>query len=209
MTTKDNINELHSFGVDVKNREIYLTPVGDSDLDVDNKMASIFIKNIRYLDVISPDPIVIHLNSGGGSWNDGMGIYDAIQTCKSKTTILAYSQVESMSSVILQAADRRIMMPNCYMMLHFGSMDYSGHHLDVQNWAKFEKTHITNYMLDIYTGRAQKGEFFKDKYVGDEIARIKAYFQRKLKEGDWYLTATEALYYGLTDAVMSKRIKLP
>ena len=41
-----------------------------------------------------------------------MAIFDAIKICRSHVTILVYGQAESMSSIILQAADKRIMMPN-------------------------------------------------------------------------------------------------
>ena len=44
-----------------------------------------------------------------------------------------------MSSIVLQAADKRVMMPNSYFMCHFGSSGYSGNYLDVQKAATFEK----------------------------------------------------------------------
>jgi len=109
---------------------------------------------------------------------------------------------------MFQAANRRIIMPNAYMMLHFGSEDYTGSHLDVQNWAKYSREHAVDILLGIYTQQAIKGPFFKGKYVGDKESRITSYIKRKLKEGDWYMTADEAVHYGFADAVMSNRLKI-
>ena len=46
------------------------------------------------------------MHSVGGNWNDGMAIFDAIELCQSYVTIIVYGQAESMSSIILQAADK-------------------------------------------------------------------------------------------------------
>ena len=66
-------------------------------------------------------------------------IDDAIKICNSYITMVSYGQAESMSSIILQAADKRIMMPNAHFMCHYGSSANAGNYLDTQNWAKFEK----------------------------------------------------------------------
>ena len=61
-----------------------------------------------------------------------MAIYDAIQACKSYVTI-GYGQAESMSGIILQAADNRLMSPHSHFMAHFGSTDCSGDYLRLKN----------------------------------------------------------------------------
>ena len=71
----DIISDVHSYGLDVKNREIYLhSYIANSDEDpgVDYKMAANFYKNIRLLDAANKNPILIHMHSVGGNWNDGM-----------------------------------------------------------------------------------------------------------------------------------------
>ena len=163
----DIISDVNSYGLDVKNRELFLhSYIANSDEDpgVDYKMASMFYKNIRILDNLSKDPILIHMHSIGGDWNDGMTIYDSIHLCQSHVTIVAYGQAESMSSIILQAADNRVMTPNSYFMCHFGSSGYSGNYLDVQKGAAFEKR-MTEKMLDIYTDVCIKGKYFKEQYT--------------------------------------------
>ncbi len=156
----------------------------DEDPGVDYRMASTFAKNIRILDLISHDNIIIHMHSIGGNWNDGMAIFDAIKACESHVTIIAYGQAESMSSIILQAADSRIMMPNAYLMCHFGSNSYCGSFLDAQNTAN---------------------KYFKENYTAVSEEKVKNFLRRKFKEGDWYLTSHEAVYYGLSDHVLLTR----
>ena len=207
MLNSDTVSDVQSYGVDVKNREIYLHGYlsnTDEDPGVDYKMAATFYKNIRILDQISKEPILIHMHSIGGSWNDGMAIFDAIQLAKSYVTIISYGQAESMSSIILQAADKRVMMPNSYFMCHFGSSGYSGNYLDVQKGAAFEKR-ITELMLDIYTQSCLKGKYFKEQYTEPTFEKVKNYLKRKLKDGDWYLDANESVYYGFSDLVLNTR----
>ena len=203
----DTISDIHSHGLDVKNREIYLHSYIanlEEDPGVDYKMAANFYKNIRLLDTINKDPILIHMHSIGGNWNDGIAIFDAIQICSSHVTIIAYGQAESMSSIVLQAADQRVMMPNSYFMCHFGSSGYSGNYLDVQKGAAFEKR-VTDTMLDIYTDAAIEGKYFKEQYTEPTLDKVKNYLKRKLKDGDWYLDANEAVFYGFADCVLATR----
>ena len=205
--TVDMISDIHSHGVDVKNRELFLhSYIANSEEDpgVDHKMASTVYKNIRMLDTLSKDPILIHMNSIGGNWNDGMTIYDSIVLCESYVTIITYGQAESMSSIILQAADNRVMAPNSYFMCHFGSSGYSGNYLDVQRGAAFEKRQ-TEKMLDIYSDSCIKGKYFKEQYSDITEDKVKNYLKRKLKDGDWYLDPHEAVFYGFADCVLTTK----
>lgn len=203
----DTISDIHAYGVDVERREIYLHGYitnTDEDPGVEYRMATNFYKNVRMLDAISNDPILIHMHSVGGNWHDGMVIYDAIRLCRSHTTIVTYGQAESMSSIILQAADNRVMTPNSYFMCHFGSSGYSGNYLDVQKGAAFEKK-MTETMLDIYADVCMAGKYFKEHYTDPDFEKVKNYLKRKFKDGDWYLDANEAIYYGFADCVLNSR----
>ena len=207
MVTSDVLSDIQTHGIDIKNRELYLHGYianTEDDPGVDYKMAAAFYKNMRILDKISNDPIIIHMHSVGGNWNDGMTIYDTIVMSKSYVTIIAYGQAESMSSIILQAADKRVMMPNAYFMCHFGSSGISGNFLDVQKGAAFEKK-MTETMLDIYADACEKGKYFKEHYDNPSYDKIKNYLKRKLKDGDWYLDANESVYYGFADLVLNTR----
>ena len=204
----DTISDVNSFGLDCKNRELYLhSYVGtkeDEDPGVDYRMTASFYKNLRILDTANKNPIIIHMHSAGGSWYDGMAIYDAISLCQSYVTIVVYGQAESMSSIILQAADSRIMMPNAYFMCHYGSTEYSGNYLDVQKAFRFEQREM-EVMMNIYTEVAMNGQYFKDQYSDITHEKVKNYLKRKLKDGDWYLDAEESVYYGFADGILSTK----
>ena len=203
----DRIGDIHSFGLDEKNREIFLQNKEEiENPGVDYRMSNVFLKNMRILETQNNDPITIYMQSEGGCWYAGMGIYDAIKQSGCKTTIVAYNQVESMSSIIIQAADKRILMPNCIFMCHFGSTDLSGDFLSSQNFAKVDKRNM-HEMEDIYAERCYKtGRHFKDG--GYSLSKVKALIKRKMKDGDWYLSAAEAVEYGFVDHVYSRSLKI-
>ena len=139
------------------------------------------------------------MQSIGGSWQAGMTIYDAISACKSYITIVAYGQAESMSGVILQAADKRLMSPSAHFMAHFGSTDCNGEYLSSQNWAALDKANL-DLMLNIFAAKCCKtGKFFKERKYN--ISKTKSYIKRKMKDGDWYLSSGEAVYYGFADGI--------
>lgn len=207
MTTPkiDLISDVHLWGLDFNKRELFLhSHVGDDDEDpgVEYRMACNFIKNIRILDSASQEPIIIHMHSIGGNWHDGMAMFDAIQVCKSHVTIIVYGQAESMSSIILQAADSRAMMPNAHFMCHFGSSGFEGHHLNMQNLVSFERK-IESKMFEIYAERCIEGEFFQNHYAQPTEEKVRRYLRRRFKDGDWYLESENAVYYGFADHVLT------
>jgi len=203
----DTISDVHSYGLDVKNREIYLHSYvcnSEEDPGVEYRMASTFYKNIRLLDTINHEPIIIHMLSIGGEWDAGMAIYDVINMCQSYVTIITYGQASSMSSIILQAADKRIMTPNAHFMLHYGSVDCGGDHLSAHNYAKVDKKN-TETMIGIYSEGCLNSKYFKEHYSDLTDDKVRNYLKRKLKDGDWYLDANESVYYGFADCVLGTR----
>lgn len=207
MTTPkiDLISDVHLWGIDFNKRELFLhSHVGDNDEDpgVEYRMACNFIKNLRILDSFSNDAIIVHMHSIGGNWHDGMAIFDSIQVAKSHVTIVVYGQAESMSSIVLQAADSRIMMPNAYFMCHFGSSGFEGHHLNMQNLVLHERK-VENKMFDIYAERCVEGEFFQNHYKDPTEEKVKTFLRRRFKEGDWYLEAEGAIHYGFADHILT------
>lgn len=209
---KDLLYDLHNYSANVDTREIFLHNHYTSD-DAENpgveyRMSNNFLKNIRALDLKSDKPITIHMHSVGGEWSDGMAIYDAISMSRCYVTIIAYGQAESMSSIIFQSADRRLITPNTYFMSHYGSTAAGGGYLDVQNWVKYEK-YICDIMIDVYAQSCVGGEYFKEKYGSSpDIEKVKTYLTRKLKSGDWYINAQEAVHYGFADGVIDSWEKL-
>ena len=208
---KDLLYDLHNYGSNLDTREIFLHNYYSSDDDnpgVEYKMSNNFLKNIRALEIKSDKPIIIHMQSVGGEWSDGMAIYDAIQMSRCHVTIIAYGQAESMSSIIFQAADKRFITPNTYFMSHYGSTSAGGEYLSVQNWVKYEK-YICDTMIDIYAQSCIGGKFFKEKYgPSPDVEKVKTYLLRKLKSGDWYINAEDAVHYGFADGIIDSWHKL-
>lgn len=205
----DSISDIHSLNVDTDNRIIYLQEREDSSSDssgVDFRMAQTLIKNINVLQKLSFDPITIYMQTVGGCWFSGLGIYDVIKFCKCKTTIIGYSQICSMGTIIMQAADRRVLMPNCMFMCHYGSSDHSGDYLSSQNFSAVDKKNMQT-MIDIYSERCYRtGQFFRRS--DRSLSQVKTYIKRKMKDGDWYLSASDAVELGFIDHVFSNSLKI-
>ena len=200
----ETIEELHELGIIINRREIFLGkesgPDGD---DTDYKSAMKFIKNMRLLQQFGggkDNPIVVHQMNDGGEWCAGMAIFDAIASSESHVTIVCHGSAMSMGSIIPQAADLRIMMPNSVFMIHGGSTDVSDvmTYKQGQSWAAFE-TNTMNKMLDIYAGVCQQGKLFKGKSVGI----IKNSLRKRLDaKEDWIINARDAVEHGFADAVL-------
>ena len=197
---RDSVSEVHNYNVDVKNRHVYINEFDDSgeSAGVDHRMLQNFIKNINLLTLTNKEPITVHMQTVGGCWYSGMGIYDSIKNSKCKTTFIGYGQLCSMGTVIIQAASRRLITPSSTFMVHWGSSEISGHYLSSQNLAAFEKTNGER-MIEIYAERCCKGKFFKEREYN--LSKTKTYIKRKLNNGDWYMTADEAVYYGFVDGI--------
>jgi ATP-dependent protease ClpP protease subunit len=198
------LNDFHEYGANIDSREIFLQnyPEHEGNPGVDYKTANSFIKNLRSLNLSSNKNILIHLYSIGGEWNDCMAMYDAIQFSRSYITMLSYGQTESSSTIILQAASTRVLMPNSYFMAHYGTSGYIGEYQSVQNWSRYE-AYICDIMITIYAERCVKGQFFKSKKY--TVEKVKKYLYTKFKNGDWYLTPEEAVYYGFADGVLGDK----
>lgn len=206
MAEPELLKDFHEYGANIGTRDIFLHnhyhAEDNQNPGVEYRMSNTFIKNLRALDMRSNANITIHCHSIGGEWADGMAIYDAIQMCRSYVTMIIYGQAESMSSIFMQAADYRYMTPNAHFMCHYGSSDINTDYLSAMNQAYYEKR-IADVMFNVYAGRCVEGKFFYEKFgKKPSVKQVKQYLIRKLKSGDWYLNAEEAVYYGFADAII-------
>lgn len=196
------LSDVHSNNICIDSREIYIIGDYHSGDEINHMTAIDFIKNIHFLDRLSNDAIVVHMIIEGGDWHYGLAMMDAIYAAKSKVIIQAYSQASSMSGVILQAAYKRIMMPHTYFLMHYGVHSHEGVSQAAHAAAK-ENEKSCKKMLDIFANRAAKGKFAKEK--GYDVKKLAKFFDKKMKDSiDWYLTAEEAVYYGLADSIYKK-----
>lgn len=200
------ISDIHSYGINYHTRELWLHGRHtDNDVEpgVDYRMATAFIKNLRVLEQSSRQNVLVHMHTIGGEWGDGMAIYDSIRLAKSSVTIVGYAQATSMSGVILQAGDKRILMPDCDVMIHHGSIELNDNTLAVKSNADWNER-LSRRMLQIFAQRAINGEFFKER--GYSFKQVISYIDKKVKDkGDWYMSAEEAVFYGLADGVLGEK----
>ena len=206
---------IHEYQADIPHRELWL--VGENDArdedecleepGVEFAMASRISKNLRILAHISDEPVLIHMKTRGGDVAEGFAIYDAIRFSPLKVTILSYTHARSMSSIILQAADKRVLMPHSYFMFHRGDSLYSGESRAVESSVEFAKR-WDDAMLDIYVGRMREKGNFSSGY-SEQAIRLMLEDQIG-KKVDVFLTARRTVDWGLADEIFDgdwKRLK--
>jgi len=192
--------DFHNFNLNPDTREIILMSNPDNDEDgIDWTCANVFIKNLLLLNSYNHQPILVHQCTCGGEWNYGIAIYDAILTSPSPVTVLAHAHARSMSSIIPQAAKRRVIMPHADFMLHFGTTGYDGDDRSFIAEGK-QAERLGEVMLNIYTGRCYKGPFFKrNKYSKD---KIKEYLRNQINTlREWYLSPQQSIDLGFMDGI--------
>jgi len=195
---KESIDRFYDYDIHVETRTIYMGSVSvdfDDESGTDANMAERVIKGLHLLDLSAPTgdkPITIIMNNLGGDWYHGMAIYDAIKACKNHVTIVVYGYAMSMGSIILQAADKRTMMPNSRLMIHYGTNGYYGHTKTFIKWAE-ETKKIDIEMENIYM------EKIKEKNPTFTLHKLK-----EMCKFDTFLNSKEALGVGLIDEILGE-----
>jgi ATP-dependent protease ClpP protease subunit len=199
----DIIEEIHNYNLCIDTREIFLhgePGEENTDAGVDFRMANRFLKNIKFLEAAGDDPIIVHQHSIGGDWSSGMMIYDIIASCQCHIIFVMHGDACSMGSIIPQAADTRIIMPNCIFMIHEGYDNLDGTHRQIVSATKVLDK-LREQMLDIYVSVCINGHFFQREQADDK--KVKQYLIDRMSEKeDWWLTAREAVTFGFADAVL-------
>lgn len=205
LSLEQKLSNIHHYGIDPENREIYLHSYiaeGEDEGGVDYRSAINFEKNLRYLNTLSNDPILIHMHMPGGDWSDCLGIYDAITHSSSPIACLAYAKAESASGIIFQAADIRILMPNAYMLIHYGSLSLDGEHKAAMSNIKWNEKEALK-MIDIFSEKSTLSPMAKEKSWKKSMVK-KHIISQLSNKSDWILTAEEAVYYGFADGVFGQ-----
>lgn len=193
---RENIDRWFDLNLDVDNRTLFMGSMGydyegGGESGVDNFMAEYFIKGMHVLNSKNDKPITIIMNNPGGDWYHGMAIYDTIKHSKSHCTIKVYGHAMSMGSIILQAADVRIMMPNSRFMIHYGYNGSYGHAKIFERWAD-EGKRLTLDMENIYLDRIMEKE---KKTNTNFIARTFEGIMTKVKQFEHPLTKEGEIKY--------------
>ena len=199
----DLIHAVHNFGINPETRELFLhSYMSDAEEEpgVDWRMATKLQKLLSLLTSGSraTDPILIHMHTIGGNWEDGLAIYDTIKSCtETHITILSYAHARSMSSIIFQAGDTRIFMPNTIWLMHMGTQSFDG---DAQSFeAEADEAKLDHdRMLDIYVNSAYESIAYK----GKSRKQVKVLIDKGLRfKQEWYMSPKEAIRHGYGDAV--------
>ena len=159
--------------------------------EVNSASASVVVAQLPYLE--SQDPtkdISLYINSPGGSVTDGFAIYDTMKYIKCDVSTICMGMAASMGAFLLSAGTKgkRIALPNSTIMIHQPLGGYKGQATDME-------IH-TRYMLDI---KARLNQILAEN-TGKPLDVIKNDTER-----DNFMTAQQALEYGLIDKVIDKR----
>lgn len=199
------ISEIHNHHINHLNREIYLHGHIDASEEpgVEYRMATSFIKNLHILCTQSSQNILVHMHTIGGNWSDGMAIFNSIRLCKATITIIGYAQASSMSGIVFQSADKRILMPDCEVMIHHGSIALEDTSVAVKS-AVEQNEKSCRRMLQVFAERAIMGKYFKERKYS--LKRTMTFIDQKIRQtGDWYLMPDEAIYYGFADGIFGEK----
>jgi len=195
--TRDDVDKFCDYDIYIPTRTLYMGPaevsIEHGVSEVDEAMAERVIKGLHILDNTNHDPINVILNTQGGSVVQGFAIYDAIKSCKSHVTVKAIGECSSMGTVIIQAADKRIVAPHVTFMIHVGTTSAPQDHVkNVKNAMRWDDK-LDEFVNNIYMARIQeKNPTF-----------TKAQLSTKLLF-DNYLTAQEAIDLGLADKILGE-----
>ena len=145
----------------------------------------------------SAKPILIHMKTCGGMWEEGMAIYDAIAACPNHVTVLNYTHARSMSSLIPLAANRLAMMPHATYMIHEGTFGFEGTQKQLRT-EYYETQKSMEEMLNIYVTRLKSQGKFKAKsrdWIRDHLAKMMN------DNEEYYMDAQQAVDIGFADLV--------
>ena len=159
--------------------------------EVNDATASLVVAQLLYLEGQDPDKeISLYINSPGGSVTAGLAIYDTIQYIKCDVSTICMGMAASMGAFLLSAGTKgkRLALPNSTIMIHQPSGGAQGHATDMRihtEWILDTKKRL-NKMLSEATGQPL-----------EVIERD--------TERDNFMTAQQALEYGLIDKIIDKR----
>ena len=159
--------------------------------EVNDTSASLIVAQLLFLESEDPDKdIWFYINSPGGVVTSGLAIYDTMQYIKPKVATLCMGQACSMGSLLLQAGakGKRFSLPNSRIMIHQPSGGYSGQATDIEIHTR-EILKIKKKLNNIYV-----------KHTGQKLSAIE-----KNMERDNFMSAEEALKFGLIDKIITSR----
>ncbi|AKZ65818.1 ATP-dependent Clp endopeptidase proteolytic subunit ClpP [Candidatus Baumannia cicadellinicola] len=159
---------------------------------VEDYMANLIVAQMIFLEAENPEKdIYLYINSPGGVITSGMSIYDTMQFIKPEVSTFCMGQAASMGAFLLAAGakGKRFCLPNARIMIHQPIGGFHGQATDIEIHAQ-----------EILKVKARMNELMA-KHVGKDINIIEQDTER-----DRFLSANEAVDYGIIDSVLSQRM---
>ena len=164
--------------------------------DVNPTSASLVIAQLLFLESEDPDKeIFLYINSPGGSITDGMAIVDTMNYIKCPVSTICVGMAASMGAVLLACGEKgkRFALPNAEILIHqplIGGNGISGQATEI----KIHADHMVR--------TREKLNKILSQQTGQSLETIETDTER-----DNYMTAEEALKYGLIDGIMDRKTK--
>jgi ATP-dependent Clp protease protease subunit len=158
---------------------------------VEDHMANLIVAQLLFLEAENPEKdIFLYINSPGGSVTAGMAIYDTMNFIKPNVSTVCIGQAASMGAFLLSAGEKgkRYCLPNSRVMIHQPLGGFQGQASDFEIHAK--------EILSI----KEKMNRLMAQHTGQEYDKVAQDTDR-----DNFLSATDAMEYGLIDQVLSSR----
>jgi len=175
--------------------DIYSRLLRDRIIMLDNEVtqhsASLVVAQMLFLEAEDPDKdILLYINSPGGSVTAGMSIYDTMQFVKCDVSTIVLGQAASMGSLLAAAgaSGKRYILPNARHMIHQPLGGASGQATDVEIQAR-ELLRWKEVLTNVYV-----------KHTGRDFDQLRSDMER-----DNFMTAEQAVTYGLADKVLDRR----
>jgi ATP-dependent Clp protease protease subunit len=170
----------------LKDRVIFITG------QVEDHMANLIVAQLLFCESENPDKdIHLYINSPGGSVTAGLSIYDTMQYIQPDVSTMCIGQAASMGALLLTggAKGKRLVLPHARMMIHQPSGGAEGQASDIEIQAN-----------EIVKIRQRLNKIMAD-HTGQKIDII-----ARDTERDNFMTAQEAVDYGLVDKVIERRV---
>ncbi len=158
---------------------------------IDDTMASLVIAQMLFLQGEDPlEPISMYINSPGGSITSGLAIYDTMQFIQPPVHTWCVGQAASMAALLLAAGEKghRYALPYSRILIHQPWGGMQGQATDIQIQAR-EILRLRQWLNNVLA-----------KHTGQPLEKIEQDTER-----DYYMTAEEAVAYGLVDSVAQPR----
>lgn len=156
--------------------------------EIDDNKANVIVSQLLYLDSINHEDINLYINSPGGSITAGMAIYDTMNFIKSDVSTICIGMAASMAALLLSSGKRgkRFCLPNSEVMIHQPLGGAQGQATEI----KIAAERILRLK--------EKINMILAKNTNKDIKQIE-----KDTERDYFLTAEEALEYGIVDKILT------